>query len=107
MKNARKRNELRDKYYLIGLEMEAAGTMNRIAVGVIRGVCDYGENTKIRIGDHMLQQWQRPLPKRFYHRLYQSRSCGPRPQLHRMVSRPSNAVLFFDQRSFVACQHVF
>ena len=33
MKNARKRNELRDKYNIIGLEMEAAGTMNRIPVG--------------------------------------------------------------------------
>jgi hypothetical protein len=46
MKNARKRNELRDKYKLIGLEMEAAGTMNRIPVGVIRGVCDYGDEYK-------------------------------------------------------------
>ncbi|KAK8851762.1 Kinesin light chain [Apiospora arundinis] len=43
MKNARKRDELRDRYNLIGLEMEAAGTMNRIPVGVIRGVCDYGD----------------------------------------------------------------
>ncbi|KAK8036901.1 hypothetical protein PG991_001215 [Apiospora marii] len=43
MKNARKRDELRDSYNLIGLEMEAAGTMNRIPVGVIRGVCDYGD----------------------------------------------------------------
>ncbi|KXX79679.1 hypothetical protein MMYC01_202551 [Madurella mycetomatis] len=37
MKNAQKRNELRDKYNVIGLEMEAAGTMNYIPVGVIRG----------------------------------------------------------------------
>jgi nucleoside phosphorylase len=48
MKNAGKRNELRDKYHLIGLEMEAAGTMNRIPVGVIRGVCDYGDEHKNR-----------------------------------------------------------
>lgn len=26
--------------------MEAAGTMNRIPVGVIRGVCDYGDERK-------------------------------------------------------------
>ncbi|KAH8800681.1 armadillo-type protein [Xylogone sp. PMI_703] len=45
-KNAQKRNELRDKYDLIGLEMEAAGTMNRISVGVVRGVCDYGDEHK-------------------------------------------------------------
>jgi nucleoside phosphorylase len=46
LKNAEKRNELRDKYDIIGLEMEAAGTMNRIPVGVIRGVCDYGDRHK-------------------------------------------------------------
>ncbi|KAF5229798.1 hypothetical protein FANTH_14071, partial [Fusarium anthophilum] len=46
LKNAQKRNELRGKYGIIGLEMEAAGTMNRIPVGVIRGVCDYGDRHK-------------------------------------------------------------
>ncbi|KAF4502809.1 kinesin light chain [Fusarium agapanthi] len=46
LKNAQKRNELRDQYGIIGLEMEAAGTMNRIPVGVIRGVCDYGDRHK-------------------------------------------------------------
>jgi nucleoside phosphorylase len=46
MKNAKKRDELRDKFNLIGLEMEAAGTMNTIPVGVIRGVCDYGDEQK-------------------------------------------------------------
>lgn len=51
MKNVRKRNELRDRYNIIGLEMEAAGTMNRIAVGVIRGVCDYGD-------EHKNKKWQ-------------------------------------------------
>lgn len=50
-KNVQKRNELRDKYDLIGLEMEAAGTMNRIPVGVIRGVCDYGDV-------HKNKEWQ-------------------------------------------------
>ncbi len=42
-KKAQKRNELRDKHNVIGLEMEAAGTMDCIHVGVIRGVCDYGD----------------------------------------------------------------
>ncbi|KAI3575095.1 hypothetical protein IWW34DRAFT_793301 [Fusarium oxysporum f. sp. albedinis] len=51
LKNALKRNELRDKYGIIGLEMEAAGTMNRIPVGVIRGVCDYGDR-------HKTKDWQ-------------------------------------------------
>jgi len=51
MKNAQKRNELRDKFDLIGLEMEAGGTMNRIPVGVIRGVCDYGD-------EHKNKEWQ-------------------------------------------------
>jgi nucleoside phosphorylase len=51
MKNAQKRNELRDRYNVIGLEMEAAGTMNQIPVGVIRGVCDYGDV-------HKNKEWQ-------------------------------------------------
>ncbi|GAW24197.1 hypothetical protein ANO14919_137790 [Xylariales sp. No.14919] len=51
LKNARKRDELRNKYNIIGLEMEAAGTMNRIPVGVIRGVCDYGDM-------HKNKEWQ-------------------------------------------------
>lgn len=51
IKNAGKRNELRDRYNVIGLEMEAAGTMNRIPVGVIRGICDYGD-------EHKNKEWQ-------------------------------------------------
>lgn len=51
MRNSRQRNELRDKYNIIGLEMEAAGTMNRIPVGVIRGVCDYADK-------HKNKKWQ-------------------------------------------------
>ncbi|KAK6218404.1 pfs domain-containing protein [Colletotrichum tabaci] len=51
MRNSRQRNELRDKYGVIGLEMEAAGTMNRIPVGVIRGVCDYAD-------EHKNKDWQ-------------------------------------------------
>ncbi|XWW93409.1 hypothetical protein V2A60_001342 [Cordyceps javanica] len=50
-KNAHKRNEFRDRYNIIGLEMEAAGIINCIPVGVIRGVCDYGDK-------HKNKQWQ-------------------------------------------------
>jgi nucleoside phosphorylase len=46
MKNAKKRDFLRDEYKIIGLEMEAAGTVEVIPVGVIRGVCDYGDESK-------------------------------------------------------------
>jgi nucleoside phosphorylase len=46
VKNAQKRDYLRDTFNLIGLEMEGAGTMNTIPVGVIRGVCDYGDAQK-------------------------------------------------------------
>jgi nucleoside phosphorylase len=46
MKDSARRNELRDTHGIIGLEMEAAGTMNTIPVGVIRGVCDYGDRHK-------------------------------------------------------------
>jgi nucleoside phosphorylase len=46
MKNAQKRDKLRDEFDLIGLEMEAAGIINTIPVGVIRGVCDYGDAQK-------------------------------------------------------------
>lgn len=51
LKNADKSDELRDRYGLIGLEMEAAGTMNRIPVGVIRAACDYGDG-------HKNKEWQ-------------------------------------------------
>ncbi|KAL9096290.1 MAG: hypothetical protein Q9165_001287 [Trypethelium subeluteriae] len=51
IKNAQKRNELRDKHKLIGLEMEAAGTINSIPVGVIRVVSDYGD-------EHKNDEWQ-------------------------------------------------
>ncbi|KAF0329392.1 hypothetical protein GQ607_003341 [Colletotrichum asianum] len=51
MRNFRQRNQLRDKYDLVGLEMEAAGTMKCIPVGVIRGVCDYGD-------EHKNKEWQ-------------------------------------------------
>jgi len=51
VRGAQKRDELRDKYNVIGLDMAAAGTMNRIPVGVIRGVCDYGD-------EHETKAWQ-------------------------------------------------
>ncbi|KAH7010456.1 hypothetical protein EDB80DRAFT_642967 [Ilyonectria destructans] len=51
MRDATRRNELRDQHGIIGLEMEAAGTMNTIPVGVIRGVCDYADS-------HKNKEWQ-------------------------------------------------
>jgi nucleoside phosphorylase len=49
MRNLQRRDELRDKYDLIGLEMEAAGVMNTLPTGVIRGVCDYGDRQKNKV----------------------------------------------------------
>ncbi len=46
VKHAKRRDELRDMHDLIGLEMEAAGVANILPVGVIRGVCDYGDANK-------------------------------------------------------------
>lgn len=46
MRNHKRRDQLRDNYNVIGLEMEAAGVMNSLPAGVIRGVCDYGDNSK-------------------------------------------------------------
>ncbi|KAF4415744.1 calcium-independent phospholipase A2 [Fusarium acutatum] len=51
IENILKRNEMRDRYGVIGLEMAAAGVMNRIPVGVIRGVCDYADQ-------HKNKEWQ-------------------------------------------------
>jgi len=49
MRNSQRRDELRDKYDLIGLEMEAAGIMNTLPTSVIRGVCDYGDRQKNKV----------------------------------------------------------
>ncbi len=46
MRDATRRDRLRDQHDIIGLEMEAAGTMNTLPVGVIRGVCDYADRHK-------------------------------------------------------------
>jgi hypothetical protein len=46
LKSSRDRDKLRDRYNVISLEMEAAGVMNEIPVGNIRGVCDYGDERK-------------------------------------------------------------
>jgi nucleoside phosphorylase len=48
MRNAQRRDELRDSHNLIGLEMEAAGIMNSLPTGVVRGVCDYGDGQKTK-----------------------------------------------------------
>lgn len=47
VKDARILHALRDNRDLIGLEMEAAGIMNFIPVGVIRGVGNYRDEDKI------------------------------------------------------------
>ncbi|KAJ8128376.1 hypothetical protein O1611_g5258 [Lasiodiplodia mahajangana] len=41
--DARKRDQLRDNFNIIGLEIKKAGPMLRIPFGVVRGVCDYGD----------------------------------------------------------------
>lgn len=46
MRNPRRVDMLRDEHDLIGLEMAAAGVMNTLPTGVIRGVCDYGDGQK-------------------------------------------------------------
>jgi nucleoside phosphorylase len=46
LKSSKVRDRIRDKFNVIGLEMEAAGVMNEIPVGNIRGVCDYGDERK-------------------------------------------------------------
>lgn len=46
IKNAKLRDELRDKYKIICFEMEAAGLMNTLPVAVIRGICDYADSHK-------------------------------------------------------------
>lgn len=46
MKNAKLRDELRDKYKILCFEMEAAGLMNTLPVAVIRGICDYADSHK-------------------------------------------------------------
>jgi hypothetical protein len=46
MRNARRKDELRNKYDLVGLKMEAAGIVNSLLTGIIRGVCDYGNREK-------------------------------------------------------------
>ncbi|KAI1472666.1 purine and uridine phosphorylase [Daldinia caldariorum] len=51
VRNASKRDVLRDNLGIIGLEMAAAGIMNRIPVGVIMGVCNYADK-------HANKTWQ-------------------------------------------------
>ncbi|KAL2821948.1 hypothetical protein BJX63DRAFT_427310 [Aspergillus granulosus] len=46
LKSSHDRDKIRDEHNVIGLEMEAAGVLNEIPVGNIRGVCDYGDERK-------------------------------------------------------------
>jgi len=52
IKNAKLRDELRDKYKIICIEMEAAGLMNTLPVAVIRGICDYADSHKNDVWHH-------------------------------------------------------
>ncbi|KAM0664248.1 hypothetical protein ACQRIU_006831 [Beauveria bassiana] len=46
IKSKAKRDELRDKYDGIAIEMEAAGMMTRLPVAVIRGISDFANSDK-------------------------------------------------------------
>ena len=46
IKSKRRRDELRDQYNAIAIEMEAAGMMTRLGVAVIRGVSDFADSNK-------------------------------------------------------------
>ncbi|EEU35949.1 uncharacterized protein NECHADRAFT_49698 [Fusarium vanettenii 77-13-4] len=46
MKSKKKRDELRDKYGGIAIEMEAAGITTRLPVAVVRGISDFGDSEK-------------------------------------------------------------
>ena len=59
-----------DTYNVMGLEMEAAGTMNQIPVGVIRGVCDYGDGHKNKEWQHTPRLWKRLMLKQSCMRSY-------------------------------------
>jgi len=48
MRHSARRDELQKQYNLIGLEMEAAGIMNILPAGIIRGVCDYADKQKTK-----------------------------------------------------------
>lgn len=46
IKSKKRRDELRDKYNGIAIEMEAAGMMTRLPVAVIRGISDFADPNK-------------------------------------------------------------
>ena len=46
MRNAQRRDKLRDIYDLISLEMKTAGIMNILLMRVVRGVYDYDDSQK-------------------------------------------------------------
>ncbi|OAQ99110.1 hypothetical protein LLEC1_03957 [Akanthomyces lecanii] len=91
IRNASKRDELRDRYDVIGLETEAAGTMNRIPVGVIRGAYNYGdahENTK----------W-----KPYAAAMAAAYAKGVLGQIHpkRSTTSPPSAIAYCDDPAFI------
>lgn len=46
IKSAKRRDELRDKYGAIAIEMEAAGMTTKLPVAVIRGISDFADSNK-------------------------------------------------------------
>ncbi|KAF4631255.1 hypothetical protein G7Y89_g6871 [Cudoniella acicularis] len=52
IKNAKLRDELRDRYEIICFEMEAAGLMNTLPVAVIQGIYDYADPHKSDVWHH-------------------------------------------------------
>lgn len=46
IKSKKRRDELRDKYDGIAIEMEAAGMMTRLPVAVVRGISDFADSKK-------------------------------------------------------------
>ena len=51
IKNAKKRDKLREEHGILCFEMEAAGLMNNFPCVVIRGICDY-------VDSHKNKRWQ-------------------------------------------------
>lgn len=49
MKDAKRRDELAQKYKVLCFEMEAAGLMNDFPCLVIRGICDYSDSHKSKV----------------------------------------------------------
>ncbi|KAF4546031.1 Nacht and WD domain protein [Lasiodiplodia theobromae] len=83
VKSACKRDVLKAllKDEVIGLEMEAAGTMNRIPVGVIRGVSDYADAHKNHIWQPYAAAMAAAYAKAVLAAIGQNEAPLPKPQM--------------------------